>query len=941
VQNPAKSFQERAPYPYPRVVAFMKIVHWLSQKTCTTFGIALVSVLGGQIASFYGYFYFYGLSYLKGDLSYLKILPTLLGNTLLVVLALVSAIHYVCFGLLRVFGLRWELARLRIINDYAGELSREGDLCERKLARLLEALSGFPVLNTVTAGVLGVTLFASLMAVILVRLGPSSNLVIGVQAGAVSLVIYLYITYVISDFLTVPARSRVKAALFRKGAPIRETHLFSLKGKFACFFGFLLITFFVIHSFSLIHENRPPDPTVLSVFTVLSIVVSSFLVILYFTSIYQSIEEARRASEDLAGGGSGYVFTGSLDREFVFLNRTMITAAEEVNRYRNRMENLVREKTLALESSLQELHESESRFRAMVENGSDVIAILNADGTRRYVSPSMQRVLGYRPEEVIGRSPFDMVHPEDLPGLTEAFRRLLEVPDTTLSIQYRIRHRSGEWRTLETIGKNLLQNPAVAGVVINSRDITDRNRAEEEQLKSVSLLRATLESTADGILVVNRAGKVESYNQKFVEMWGIPPHVMEQNDDDAALQYVLEQLVDPEAFLRKVRELYGREDEESFDLLAFRDGRVFERYSKPQKIGERTVGRVWNFRDITERRNAERRLREYQEHLQDLVEARTGELRQEIAERKRAEQEVRKLNEQLEERVRERTEDLEKAYAELKALDAMKDSFLSSVSHELRTPLTSIRSFSEILLDYADEDAGTRREFLGIILSETERLTRLINDFLDLSKIEAGKMVYHDDVAHVEEIVREAVRSQHQMLRDRGLRVQIEGAGDLPPVFADRDRVYQVVMNILDNAIKFSPRGTEIRMRVEAFPGKRSGEPGEWIRVGITDQGVGTEERDQQMIFDKFSQVATDTLKDKPQGTGLGLPICREIISHYGGNIWVESRKGEGSTFAFTLPALAPPAEEAEPALAGPAGPVSPGTRTAPPGSEQRDGPAS
>jgi len=893
----------------------MGIVQRVSRRTGYTFRIALLSVLGGQVASFYGFFYLYALSSLKTDGSFIRTLPSLVGPTLILALAFVSAVHYVGFGFLRLFGLRWELKRLRIINDHVRGKEIENDLSREALAGLLRALSRFPVLNTVTAGVLGLTLFLCVLARVLLAYGSSGSLVAaGLQAGVVSLLIYLYVTYLITDFLSTSARAQVKQALHRVGGRIREEYLFSLKGKFVSFFVFLLTTLLVIYSFILVRGAQAPDPKAMTAFTALSILISCFVVILYFTSIYQSLKEARAASEELASGGSGYVFSGSLDREFSDLNRSMIGAAEEVNRYRNKMERLVRQKTLALERSLAELHDSEKRFRSMVENGSDVITILNADGTRRYISPSVERMLGYSPEESARMHPFDQIHPEDLPGARLAFQALQEKPESTLSLTFRTRHKSGAWRTMETIGKNLLHNPAVGGLVITSRDITESRLAAEEQEKSLSLLRATLESTADGILVVNQEGKIESYNQEFCRMWRIPEELLEERRDDQVLDFVLEQLKDPEAFIGKVRALYAEADSESFDVLEFRDGRTFERYSKPQKIGERAVGRVWNFRDVTERKDAEAQLRAYQEKLQELVDEKTRELKQEIAERKRAEQEVRTLNEELEERVKARTEDLQKAYEELKLLDAMKDSFLSSVSHELRTPLTSIRSFSEILLNYDEEDIATRKEFLGIILTETERLTRLINDFLDLSKIEAGKMVYNDEFVMLGEIIQEAIRSQTHAIREKDLRVTLDVPGDIPSVFVDRDRIYQVVMNLMGNAIKFSHRGKEILVRVRGFSGKRTGEAPAWVRVSITDQGIGINESDFQIIFDKFSQVASDTMKDKPQGTGLGLPICKEIVTHYGGNIWVESRRGQGSTFSFTLPAFARPQERDEPA---------------------------
>lgn len=305
---------------------------------------------------------------------------------------------------------------------------------------------------------------------------------------------------------------------------------------------------------------------------------------------------------------------------------------------------------------------------------------------------------------------------------------------------------------------------------------------------------------------------------------------------------------------------------------------------------------------ISELRNArqdlERRVEE--RNLELLVKNR--ELEKEIDERKQVEKEVRRINEDLDRRVRERTEDLKKAYEGVKKADELKDSFLSSVSHELRTPLTSIRSFAEILLQYEDEAPETRKEFLGIIHVESERLARLINDFLDLSKINAGKMVYNDEPVSVEEIIRDVTKSQQQLFRKKSLRMNLDIDPDLPPVFADRDRVQQVITNLLANAVKFSLPGGEVRVEVEVLKGKRAGEPPGWVKVSISDQGIGIEEKHFEMIFDKFRQVSEDTLEDKPSGTGLGLPICKEIISYYGGNIWVESLKGRGSTFSLTLP---------------------------------------
>lgn len=270
---------------------------------------------------------------------------------------------------------------------------------------------------------------------------------------------------------------------------------------------------------------------------------------------------------------------------------------------------------------------------------------------------------------------------------------------------------------------------------------------------------------------------------------------------------------------------------------------------------------------------------------------------------------IREHQKELEAKVDERTaelqrakENLEKAYLDLKELDRMKDSFLSSVSHELRTPLTSIRSFSEILLQYEDTDPKTQREFIGIINTESERLTRLINDVLDLSRIEARRMVWHDDLMSVREIAEDVARVHQGLLAEKSLALSLEIAPDLPYVFVDKDRIQQVLTNLLSNAIKFSPPGGRITIRAESFMSKRFGENTPWVKVCVSDQGVGIDPKDHEFIFDKFSQIAGDTLSDRPKGTGLGLSICREIVSHYGGNIWVESEKGKGANFYFTLP---------------------------------------
>ncbi|MEO6145000.1 MAG: HAMP domain-containing sensor histidine kinase, partial [Dermatophilaceae bacterium] len=240
------------------------------------------------------------------------------------------------------------------------------------------------------------------------------------------------------------------------------------------------------------------------------------------------------------------------------------------------------------------------------------------------------------------------------------------------------------------------------------------------------------------------------------------------------------------------------------------------------------------------------------------------------------------------------TERLQEANTRLQELDRLKDDFVSTMSHELRTPLTSIRSFSEILLDNPDLDQEQRQGFMGTIVAEAERLTRLINQVLDLSKLESGSTDWHLEAIDLRLVLETSAQATAQLFRDKDVALDLDLPQWVPTVEADRDRVVQVVVNLLSNAVKFSEPGLG-RVSVGLLVGDGS------VRVDVSDNGPGIALEDQQVIFEKFRQGG-DTRRNRPKGTGLGLSISREIVGHLGGRLWVESTPGEGSTFSFTLP---------------------------------------
>ena len=249
------------------------------------------------------------------------------------------------------------------------------------------------------------------------------------------------------------------------------------------------------------------------------------------------------------------------------------------------------------------------------------------------------------------------------------------------------------------------------------------------------------------------------------------------------------------------------------------------------------------------------------------------------------------------------TAELREANERLKELDRLKDEFVSTVTHELRTPLTSIRAFTEILLDDPDVELGQRRNFLGIITKETERLTRLINQVLDLAKIESGKAEWVESAVDMREVVSDTLAAMGQLFKEKNITVEARLPEKVSPVAADLDRMIQVMLNLLSNAVKFCDA-------VDGWIGIELTERDGSLRVDVRDNGRGISPKDQGEIFGKFHQVG-GVLTDKPRGSGLGLHISRQIVEHFGGKMWVESDIGRGACFSFTLPTGAAAAERA------------------------------
>jgi signal transduction histidine kinase len=223
----------------------------------------------------------------------------------------------------------------------------------------------------------------------------------------------------------------------------------------------------------------------------------------------------------------------------------------------------------------------------------------------------------------------------------------------------------------------------------------------------------------------------------------------------------------------------------------------------------------------------------------------------------------------------------------------LKDDFMSSVTHELRTPLTSIRAFAELMRDDPAMDSDQRQQFVALIVAEAERLSRLVNQVLDLAKIESGHGDWRNEAIDLRELIGHALQTTREAFRERGTLVTVEQPEAMPLLHADRDRLLQVLLNLLSNAAKFVPadRG---RVVVKLSSDDRA------ATIEVRDNGPGIAPEQQQQVFEKFRQGGDAA--NRPQGTGLGLPISRQIVEHFGGRMWLQSVPGQGACFGFDLP---------------------------------------
>ena len=518
-------------------------------------------------------------------------------------------------------------------------------------------------------------------------------------------------------------------------------------------------------------------------------------------------------------------------------------------------------------------------FRTLIHNISDIVALIDAEGLLRFVNPRMETVLGYRSGDVLGHNIFDFIHPEDVPRATLEYSETLQRQGEGAPSVLRLRDSSGAWVPFEIIANNQLNDPEIQGVIFTARDVRYREEVEEairsanvdveeraenrttelakrnanlrienqarihtekQFQQAISLLNATLDATADGILVVSTEGKISSCNRRFLEMWGIDCMSAVGHRDEDLLARALPQLQNSAEFLAKVKELYSSPEAISFDVLHLKDGRTFERYSQPQLIGDRVVGRVWSFRDVTQARHLEQELRQSQK---------------------------------------------------MEAVGRL----AGGVAHDFNNLLMLTSGY---LSQLANDSAlsADHKSVVEQLLATTKRGAALTRQLLAFSRKDQTVPV----VADLNAIVLNMERLLRRLLSD-SIHLEISLFADPLYVFLDVNQVELAIMNLAVNAQDAMPSGGKLSistwsegLAVTEPSGKTS--VNDYAVLEVTDTGHGMTLDTQAHIFEPFF-----TTKEPGKGTGLGLATVYGIVQRAEGQIKISSQLDQGTSFRVYL----------------------------------------
>jgi len=508
--------------------------------------------------------------------------------------------------------------------------------------------------------------------------------------------------------------------------------------------------------------------------------------------------------------------------------------------------NIVKLKIESIEFS-EKIRRSEEKFRIISETARDLVCIHDQEGNFKYVSPSSKEILGYKPEELKGVAPSGLLHPSDVGAQKNLFSKDMGRGKLDDVREYRIKRKDGSYIWLETISRPIMsESGKVVEFQTSSRDVSERKEAEQKIREKEEKYRNIFESMFDAYM------EVDVETSKVLEISPSIERISGYNRDEVLGQSIESLYARPqerEDLLEVLREKERVSDYEMTlrnkkgkELICSFSARlVYDENKRPYKL-------VGTLRDITERKRSEQQLQE----------------------------------------AKQKAESASKAKSE----------FLANMSHEIRTPMNAILGFSEVLLNKVSEPE--KKSHLHAILSSGKTLLSLINDILDLSKIEAGKMQINYEPVELSILIEDIEHIFEKKLSEKGLNLKIDIDPDMPRVLMlDEVRIRQILFNLVGNALKFTDEGY-ILIGVQSKP---VDEDHYELTLMVKDTGIGIPRKQQKLIFDAFQQQEVQNTR-RYEGSGLGLSITKKLVESMNGTIHLESRIGQGSRFEIMLPGI-------------------------------------
>ena len=491
----------------------------------------------------------------------------------------------------------------------------------------------------------------------------------------------------------------------------------------------------------------------------------------------------------------------------------------------------------------EQLAASEERFRALLERSTDAISLLDRQGRRLYATPASARIVGYEPTECIGEETFGLIHPEDVQQVRDVFAAIVQQPGKSLPAHFRVQHKNGAWVWIEGTGTNLLDHPSVGAVVVNYHDITARKRLEVALRQSKEQLEVILQNIAVGISVQDRSGRIVYINEAGATLCGYASPAEALRAPDFQSQHT------------STLQRYDIHDEQGkpFPFTELPGSRALRGEQAPQAIMQYydrvSQTRRWSLVKAQPIVDEEGQVQLAVAIFSDITDAYEAEQR--------------------------------------------KDEFISLASHELKTPITTAKGLTQLVKRKLKQQAATElTSALTTIETQLDRLTRLVNDLLDVSKIQAGTLDYAQEPIAIDELLQSIV--DIAQLTSPTHTITLQGASH-KHILGDRDRLEQVFLNLISNAVKYSPQADTVTLHVSASHDR--------VMVCVQDYGVGIPPEHQAKIFDRFYRVSDEATKAFP-GLGMGLYISSEIVKRHGGEIAVESEEGQGARFIVSLPVV-------------------------------------